>query len=326
VSKDESFSLVLFMALVPLLRLKKLARQLIVNHVKRHKRAELRMLRILREAFGSKFIMLDYEVQVRPRYTPGRPHPLLFELINANRKQYESLLSSFLKYKDDFVRISHDAAIGAPDAPRWRNEFLAGLDAVALYSMLAATNPRRYLEIGSGNSTEFARRAIRDHGLRTQITSLDPNPRSGVDTICDLCVRVRLEDSDLDVFQTLEEGDILFVDGSHRSFTNSDVTVFFLEVLPHLKPGVLVQIHDIHLPYDYPEEWSHRFYSEQYLLATTLLSQTNYLTILLPNAFISHDERLARVVEPLWNHPSMKDVDRYGGSFWIMKGPNVRTD
>jgi hypothetical protein len=58
---------------------------------------------------------------------------------------------------------------------------------------------------------------------------------------------------------------VLFIDSSHHSFTNSDVTAFYLDILPRLKSGVVIQIHDVFFPYDYPPEWSDGFYNEQYL-------------------------------------------------------------
>ncbi len=76
---------------------------------------------------------------------------------------------------------------------------------------------------------------------------------------------------DLALFRELQAGDVLFIDSSHRCFMNSDVTVLFLEVLPNLPPGVLVQVHDIFIPYDYPREWVERYYAEQYLLSCYLL-------------------------------------------------------
>ena len=301
-------------------------RRRIVNQVRRSSPARTYLFGILREVLGSNLIALDYAVNVRPRYTPANPHPLLFTLINAHRKQYQKTLLSFLQFRDRFVTITRDAARGIADTPRWKNDFLPGLDAVTLYSLMAQTNPRRYVEIGSGNSTRFARRAIRDQGLRTQITSVDPSPRNDVDSLCDLCLRAPLEDVDLSIFRDLEPGDIVFFDGSHRVLTNSDAAVFFLEVFPSLRPGMMVQIHDIHLPYDYPAEWSNRFYSEQYVLGALILSKTNSFGVLLPNAFISHDAQLNATLDPLWNHPSMKRVVRYGGSFWITKGPTETRD
>src|SRR5207249_4908129 len=147
-------------------------------------------------------------------------------------------------------------------------------------SFITMNNPKRFFEIGSGDSTRFARQAIRDHQLQTTITSFDPRPCAKIDDICDHSFRTPLEECNPEIFNQLEAGDILFVDGSHRVFTNSDVTVVFVEILPLLKPGVFIQFHDICLPYDYPQEWNRRFYSEQYLLATYILAQTNVFEII----------------------------------------------
>jgi hypothetical protein len=130
-------------------------------------------------------------------------------------------------------------------------------------------------------------------------------------------IRQPLEAVDVAVFDQLEAGDILFIDGSHRCFMNSDVTVVFLEVLPRLRPGVLVEFHDILLPYDYPPSWKRRYYSEQYLLAACLLAGSERFSIVLPNMFISRDAELSSVLAPLWNEPRFKGVVRGGSSFWI---------
>jgi hypothetical protein len=106
------------------------------------------------------------------------------------------------------------------------------LDAVALYGFIATRKPRRYVEIGSGTSTKFARRAVTDHSPRTEIISIDPDPRSEIDALCDDVMRMPLEDVPADFFAGLCADDILFFDGSHRAFQNSDVTVFFCGRLP----------------------------------------------------------------------------------------------
>src|SRR5260370_713340 len=80
------------------------------------------------------------------------------------------------------------------------NIYFSALDAIALYGLLGLRKPSRYLEVGSGNSTMFARRAIRDLGLGTQITSIDPQPRAEIDALCDRVVRTRLEEFDLALF------------------------------------------------------------------------------------------------------------------------------
>jgi len=275
------------------------------------------LLSAVKKITGNQPILLDFPVNPTPRYGYGKPpHPKLYEIINRNRNAYKNTLGNFLRFKENFLNIPLKNENNTKD-PSWVNEFFTGLDAVTLYSLLCLNDPKRLIEIGSGYSTQFARRAIIDHNLQTKITSIDPHPRAGIDLICDTVIRQPLEDMDLSLFDELEAGDFLFVDGSHRCFTNSDVTVVFLEVLPRLRNGVLVEFHDIFLPYDYIPEWRERYYSEQYLLAVQILSENNKFNIIFPALFISEDAELNKILNPLWNEPRMQGVERIGGSFWI---------
>jgi hypothetical protein len=273
--------------------------------------------KIARRIFGHQLIVLDYPVKSVPRYGHGKPpHPELYKMINRNRTSYRDNLIKFL----DFQKYLLNIPLREPDTPHgpcWINEMFSGLDAVALYSLLCLNNPERYFEIGSGWSTKFARRAIFDHSLKTKITSLDPSPRTDVSLVCDDVILKNLEDAELGIFDELESGDILFVDGSHRCFMNSDVTCVFLEILPRLNTGVLVQFHDIMLPYDYPPQWAERYYSEQYLLAVHILAETDKFDIISPNAFINNDPDLNGVLGPIWNETKMHGVNPNGRSFWI---------
>jgi predicted O-methyltransferase YrrM len=267
------------------------------------------LYRVARAIKGDRLILLDYPVNPNPRYGYGRPlHPLLLEILEAKRIAYKSTLESLMAFKEPFAEI--------PAIDR-RNPFLPGLDSLALYSLLSLKNPKTYLEVGSGYSTKFARRAIRDHMLQARIISVDPHPTAEIDSLCDVVIRQRLEDADLAPFFALEAGDFVFMDGSHRCLTNSDVTVFFLDILPRLRAGVFVEIHDIHLPYDYPPEWAQRYWSEQYLLAAYLLADSNKLEVVLPNWFVTKDADLSRIVNALWDDPGMEGVLRVGASFWM---------
>ncbi len=262
-------------------------------------------------------VFLEYRANPKPRYGHGSPpHRRLYEIVNKNRELYKNYLNRFLKYREDLLQIPKNGKSNA-NAPNWINGWLPGLDAIALYGFLCEQNPRRYFEIGSGNSTKFVRRAITDHDLRTQVTSIDPNPRAEIDPLCDHVIRQPLEEVDPKIFAELESGDILFVDSSHRSFMNSDVTVLFLEVLPELKSGVVVEFHDIQIPYDYPQLWAARFYSEQYLLAAYLLADSGRLDIVFPATFVSHDKELHQVLNPIWEDSGMSGVEKHGGSFWM---------
>jgi len=258
---------------------------------------------------------LEYPVKLEPRYGYGKaPHTKLYEIINRNRTAYKRTLESFLRFKDDFLGIPLETPPESPE-PCWFNHWLGALDSVTLFSLLCLHNPKRYFEIGSGWSTKFARKAITNHKLRTKIASLDPYPRAEIDPLCDNVIREPLEDADLSVFDKLEAGDILFVDGSHHCCMNSDVAVFFLDVLPRLKAGVFVQFHDIFLPYDYPPEWK-CYYSEQYLLAVYILAESKKFDIILPNAFITNDTELSGILNTLWDATNTRELTQ-GLSFWI---------
>jgi predicted O-methyltransferase YrrM len=271
---------------------------------------------VVLSAFGLRRpIFVDHRVRPVARFGYGRPeHREIAELLEKNRPRYAERLTRFAGLSE----LARIAPRGHKDSlePYWENGWLPALDALVLYGLLAELNPERYVEIGSGNSTKFVRRAITDHGLRTQVTSIDPEPRAHVDTLCDRVIRTRLEDSSPDVFTELDAGDVIFLDGSHRIFMGSDVTVFFFEILPLLRSGVLVHIHDIMLPRDYPPSWRYRYYSEQYLLAAFLMADPARFDVELPNAFVNGDPELRGLVEPFWRR--LGSIDRYEpASFWL---------
>jgi hypothetical protein len=263
-------------------------------------------------------IELRYPVHPRPRFGEQwgeARHPELFALTAAGGAHHADVLASIAAHADDLRRIP----VHSDDdrQPRWINGWLPGLDTAALYAFVHDRNPALYLEVGSGNSTRVARRAVEDGGLRTRIVSIDPEPRAICDSLCDEVIRRPLEDIDLAIFARLDRGDVCFIDNSHCAYQNSDVTVSFLEILPRLAPGVLVGIHDIFLPDDYPAAWADRWYNEQYMLAAFLLGGGGRTTIELPAWFVAHDERHQRSLEPIWAGPAFADVERHGNAFWL---------
>jgi hypothetical protein len=264
-------------------------------------------------------LILEYKVDFKPRYGHGlKPHKLLYALIDSNRNEYHEFLGKIKSYTDIFLTFK-DAALEQDEAlPVWNNDYLPGLDIIALYTMIREHKPRTYIEIGSGNSTKVAAKAIKDGNLPTRIISIDPSPRASIDLLAHQVIRKPLEDMvDLSIFGELEPNDILFVDNSHRCFPNSDVTAIFLDVVPMLKKDVLFHLHDIYLPYDYPQFMCDRFYSEQYLIAVMLLSNPEKFDTILPNFFISEDPVLSGELTDLWENPGMPSVERHGGSFWL---------
>jgi hypothetical protein len=267
---------------------------------------------------GRQMIVLEYPVTMRPRYGHGLPpHSMLYSIINRNRKEYQEGLEFALSLKNKLTGIPDHMTNANPQTPTWNNGFLPGLDLVMLYAMVTKCKPATYLEIGSGNSTKVAFRAKKDMQINTQLISVDPAPRAEIDAMVDQVIRKPFEQLDLKIFEDLKPGDIVFVDNSHRIFPNSDAMVFFMEVLPLLPPGVMVHLHDIYLPYDYPEFMCNRAYSEQYGLAAFLLADPVRYHTLMPNYFIAEDEELNKILVPLWEDPRMPAVERHGGSFWI---------
>jgi hypothetical protein len=215
------------------------------------------------------------------------------------------------------TRADPDGAV-----PFWDNIWFLPPDAVSLYAMLARFKPSIYFEIGSGNSTRFARQAIIDHNLRTRIISVDPHPRAAIDSICDEVIRKPCERVSLDRFSSLPPDTVMFADNSHRSFTGSDVTVFFTEILPNLPPGIIWGLHDIFLPDDYPPEWTPRFYNEQYLLMSYLLGGGGPDRILLPVANLTSSDAVRKLWEVVFSHPMFANLPRTGACFWMRRaGP-----
>lgn len=263
-------------------------------------------------------LFLEYPVDMRPRYGHGHgPHPELYTLINRHRDAYADVLHEVLKHADFLASLPRKANPSFPEQPHWINGFFPGLDIAVLFSLLGMRKPARYIEVGSGNSTKVAALAKRHFKLEMEIVSVDPMPRAEIDALADRIVRKPFEQVDLTLFTSLEPGDVLFIDNSHRMLPNSDVTVFFMEVLPRLKPGVLVHIHDIYLPYDYPQFMCDRFYSEQYPLAMWLLAAPERAKVVMPNYFASQDSALDAILNPLWSRSELQGVERHGGSFWF---------
>ena len=268
-------------------------------------------------------ITLDYAPSAsnEPRWGYGRPsHARLATLLSRRRARYESELRGIARHIDDLRRIGVAVDAGAPEEPAWVNGFLPGLDSALLYGLLRERRPARYLEIGSGNSTKFVARARRDGRLATHLTSIDPAPRAEIDTLCDTVIRAPLESVDLAELGRLRRGDMVFFDGSHRVFMNGDTVAFFLEVLPMLPAGVLVGVHDIRLPDDYPQEFADRWYSEQYLLGCWLLAGSPRVQPVFAAAYVSRYTSIGALLDPLWTTPGFETVERHGDAFWFETG------
>jgi hypothetical protein len=183
--------------------------------------------------------------------------------------------------------------------------------------MIRHFEPRLIIEVGSGFSSLVAAEAIAKN-KNSALICIEPFPldflRQGFRGLHSL-IEKKVEDIGLEFFSQLESGDILFIDSSHTVKIGGDVNYLFLEVLPRLKPGVIVHVHDIFLPFDYRRDWvvdELRFWTEQYLLQS-FLSFNSEFEVLIANAYLAHrcmgELKFTFTNSPWWG----------GGSFWIRR-------
>jgi hypothetical protein len=278
-------------------------------------RANRYLTAINRLRHGHTPVYIEYDIRFAPRWTapPGNPH--LASLIAGSRDRYLANLGAMQALRPTVERL---LAGTLPVRIDWRNHFIPALDGLSLMRAALAAGST-YMEIGSGNSTLFAKAALLNANRPTRIVSIDPMPRADVDAICDEVIRSPLENLDPALFDRLKPGDTLFVDNSHRSFMNSDVTVFMLDVLPRIPAGVLVGIHDIFLPFDYFGSWADRGYNEQYLLACYLLANRNYFDLELANYWISTERLHDEPLKAIWSLLGEEVRDRPASAFWAVK-------
>lgn len=188
-------------------------------------------------------------------------------LIIGAVKRYETLFEKFKSGSNN-------------DNFSFNNHFYRSPDAEVLYAIVRLFEPSRIVEVGSGHSTLLFRHAIVDGSLNTILTSIDPFPRREVANHADKVIRAKLEDlTDLSVFSNLKKNDILFIDSSHEIEIANDVLKLYLTIIPSLNPGVIIHIHDVFLPYDYPKQWiveSRWNWMEQYLVQAMLQSSKEF--------------------------------------------------
>jgi len=160
------------------------------------------------------------------------------------------------------------------------------IEAQCLHGVLRALKPRKIIEVGSGVSTFCAMRACALNGQenRTQIICIEPNPLEFLRTIKDRDVSLiesPVQNVDPACFLGLEAGDLLFIDSTHAVKPGGDVLYLYLEVLPRLKPGVVIHIHDIYFPYTYQRELlTTLFQWSETALLQALLTYNPHLSIL----------------------------------------------
>ena len=228
-----------------------------------------------------------------------------------------------------FKLLSHSAELKT--LPRssdsgfyWNNPMFPPLDAAIYFGVLREIKPQRVIEIGCGFSTEIAFLAARALP-NLSIECIEPFPSERFKLLIPRLAKYsqqKIQDVPLDYFAGLNRGDILFIDTTHVVKHNSDINHIVFHILPRLKPGVVVHIHDIFLPFEYPSRWLSEIgimWNEQYLILALLMGGSRYKSKVLNYYFSKrHEERLKAIFKDfdIWNLTENLGGAR-GASFWF---------
>lgn len=257
--------------------------------------------------------------------TKGLSRPLeedrILPGLDLNAGQQLDLLEKF-SYADELVTFP--MARESELSFYYGNESFGPGDAEYLYSLIRYSKPRRIMEIGSGNSTLMARNAIVANGVddaayACRHVCIEPYEATWLKELDIDLIRTPVERLDLAIFRELEAGDILFIDSSHMIRPQGDVLFEYLEVLPILKSGVFVHIHDIRTPKDYWPAWLRRevrLWNEQYLVEAFLSFNDQYRIVGALNFLKYHyPQELSRACPVFGRQASSCEP----GSLWIQR-------
>jgi hypothetical protein len=230
--------------------------------------------------------------------------------------QLDLVRQRFPKFRDECEQLPTEPT-QKPGQFYLNNGLFGGLDALVSYCMVRHFQPRSIVEIGSGFSSLILGEALTKNN-EPNLVCIDPSPqdflRHNFPGLASL-IEKKVQDVDFDFFSQLNSNDILFIDSSHAVKIGGDVNYLFLEVLPRLKPGVIVHIHDIFLPFEYRRDWvmeQFRFWTEQYLLQGFLMFNSEF-EVLMANSYLNHyhqeDLKASFPTLSSWR----------GGSFWMRR-------
>ena len=217
-------------------------------------------------------------------------------------------------YRNEYKELHYDSG------------YTSNGDGAILYAMIRQLKPKKVIEVGSGHSTVVIHGALRKNTQEDQIAreiiSIEPYPKQVLrDLVANSNVVLqekRVEHVEPSFFQQLEQGDVLFIDTSHVVDIGNDVHFLYLKVLPQIPVGVVVHIHDIRFPYEYPKEWvigARKYWTEQYLLHMFMAFNDSFEVVLASNFLCQEDRRLMAS-----NFHALSESGRgWPGSFWIRR-------
>jgi Methyltransferase domain len=246
----------------------------------------------------------------KPRTLPG---------IDLDPARQLALLGPFARYYSEQPFAEEPGPSGTGLRYGFKNRFYSYGDGLVLYCMLRHLAPRRLIEVGSGWSSALVL-DVNDQFLdgKVECTFVEPYPDRLHELVRPEDVeRVRilpapLHSVDLDVFTTLEPGDVLLIDSTHVAKIGSDVNQLYHEVLPTLPAGVHVHVHDIFHPSEYPPTWvfGGRAWNEAYVLRAYLTYNQRVRVTWFNDYLATFHRDEVRAAMPLWERNT-------GGSIWL---------
>ena len=246
-------------------------------------------------------------------YDFGKTFPL--NGISMDVDAMKMRLKNFRQYQAEYKPLHHECG------------YSSNGDGAILYSMLRELRPNKIIEVGSGYSTVVMDNALKknqeEDGIDRQIISVEPYPKPVLrdlvanSNVVSLIER-RVEQLDESFFQQLCAGDMLFIDTSHVVDIANDVHYLYLRILPQIPVGVVIHIHDIRFPYEYPRDWvlkARKHWAEQYLLHMFLAFNESFEIMFASNYLC----QLFRKDMSDTLHGLEEDGDGWPGSFWIKR-------
>lgn len=204
----------------------------------------------------------------------------------------------------------------------YNNSMFEAGDGETLYNIIRYFQPSKMIEIGSGFSTRMAKNALaknRENGKVAEHICIEPYEAPWLEKLgVDQVIRQKVEELPLDFFQELGENDILFIDSSHVLRTGGDVVYEYLRILPSLQKGVLIHVHDIYLPFEYPREWLEQerwYWNEQYLLQGFLAFNSEFEVLLAQNYLAHYHKTELAVSCPVFGNKKSQGTS----SFWLRR-------
>jgi len=238
--------------------------------------------------------------------------------IDWNVEEQVTILNSF-SFREEFKEMPDNYVSDIQF--HFKNGAFESGDAEYWYNLIRLKKPKTIIEIGSGHSTKMARMAItmnesNDAMYKCNHVCIEPYEMPWLEKLGIEVIRKKVEDMEPEFFRKLEANDILFIDSSHMIRPQGDVLFEYLELIPTLKPGVIVHIHDIFSPRDYLSEWiidEMRFWNEQYLLESFLSHNNDWkiigaLNLLKHNHFELLKDKCPRLTK-----------EREPGSFYMVR-------